>query len=67
MMMSTVKEVPPAYLRPGQLAQHLGVSEAAIWLWAKQKPQFPKPVRLGRRCTVWRVADVEKFMVAHQG
>ena len=37
--------------RPKQAAQFLGISMATYWRWCKDRPDFPKPLRLSTRCT----------------
>lgn len=39
--------------RPKQAAEFLGVGIATIWRWAKERADFPKPIRLSQRCTVF--------------
>jgi prophage regulatory protein len=39
--------------RPKQAAELLGVGIATIWRWAKERSDFPKPIRLSARCTVF--------------
>ena len=54
-------------LRPKQAAQMLGIGIATYWRWVKEKPDFPKPIRLSPRCSVtdlslliaWRDAQGE--------
>lgn len=44
-----------------QVSEMLGVSES--WTWAQlQQGAFPQPVRLGRRCTRWRLADIRAYV-----
>ncbi|MDP2024539.1 MAG: transcriptional regulator [Hydrogenophaga sp.] len=33
-----------------------------VWRRAKNDPTFPKPVKLGNRCTRFRVGDIRTFM-----
>jgi prophage regulatory protein len=40
-------------LRPRQAAQFLGIGESTFWRWAKERHDFPKPIKLGPRTTVW--------------
>lgn len=40
----------------------IDVHENTVWRRAKNDPSFPKPVKLGNRCTRFRVGDVRKFM-----
>jgi prophage regulatory protein len=55
-------------LRPAQAAKFLGIGESTFWRWAKEREDFPKPIRLGPRTTVfpldkltaWRDAQGQK-------
>lgn len=40
----------------------LDVHLNTVWRRAKNDPTFPKPVRLGSRCTRFRVGDIRTFM-----
>ncbi|WP_081618538.1 helix-turn-helix transcriptional regulator [Methyloversatilis universalis] len=40
-------------LRPAQAAAFLGIGRATLWRWAKERADFPKPLRLSARCTVF--------------
>lgn len=37
-----------------------GVS--TIWRRAKLEPDFPQPIRLGDRCTRWRMGDIRGWL-----
>ena len=39
--------------RPKQAAELLGVGIATVWRWTKERSDFPKPIRLSARCTVF--------------
>ena len=39
-----------------------GVS--TVWRRSKLEPDFPQPVRLGNKCTRWRVGDLRAFIEA---
>jgi prophage regulatory protein len=44
---------PTTSLRPKHAAEFLGIGESTFWRWAKERPDFPKPIRLGTRTTVF--------------
>ena len=39
--------------RPKQAAELLGIGIATLWRWTKERADFPKPIRLSQRCTVF--------------
>lgn len=45
-------------LRAADVAVVLGVSRATIWRWAAERGDFPRPMKLSPRVTVWRAADI---------
>jgi predicted DNA-binding transcriptional regulator AlpA len=40
----------------------LDAGESTIWRRAKLESGFPKPVKLGKKCTRWKVGDIRAFM-----
>ena len=50
------------YIRVGKLATLLGVSRATIYRWIHSNPNFPKPIKLGEKSTVFDSAEVQKFI-----
>jgi prophage regulatory protein len=45
--------LPTTSLRPRQAAEFLGIGESTFWRWAKERADFPKPIKLGARTTVY--------------
>lgn len=45
--------LPSTSLRPAQAAKFLGIGASTFFRWAKQRPDFPKPIKLGSRTTVY--------------
>ena len=43
-------------IRPNQVLQLLPISKSTWWRECGRK--YPQPVRLGRRLTCWRLADI---------
>jgi len=41
-------------VRPKDAAALLGIGPATLWRWA-HRPDFPKPIKLSPRCTVFAV------------
>jgi len=54
------------YCRDIDLSKRFGVDRCTIWKWVREG-QFPKPVKLSRGCTRWRLADVEAWENARAG
>ncbi|WP_082807047.1 AlpA family phage regulatory protein [Collimonas pratensis] len=48
------KESPQdKYISVKQVSEILGIGVSTCWLWMKSKPEFPKPMRSGKRYTKW--------------
>lgn len=45
----------------------LGIGRSSGWRRTKTEPGFPKPIRLGHRCTRFRVGDIRALMNAGIG
>lgn len=43
-----------------------GIAVSTAWRRAKLEPDFPKPVRLGRRCTRFRLGDIRRFLTERE-
>lgn len=48
----------PKSIRPKQAAKYLGIALSTYWRWVKERPDFPKPIRLSARCTVADLGDL---------
>lgn len=55
-----------AYSRPAQSAVHLQIGVSTLWKWVKEKPDFPQPIKLSPRVTVFRIADLDAFIARQQ-
>ena len=52
--------VTTTYLNVEQVAERYGVSTASILRW-RRDGDFPAPVKVGKGCTRWRLADLEEY------
>ena len=52
-----------ALLQIATVKHQTGLSPATIWRKVAAK-EFPQPVRLGKRCTRWKAADVRAWISA---
>lgn len=50
------------YLRAASLARLLGVHRSTLWRWAKELPDFPKPMKVTEGVTLWRVEEVQAWL-----
>lgn len=72
-MQAQIKHTLPdnGYVRMSQLATNKAKGIVGIlpfgssWIWTKQSiGEFPKPVKVSARVTVWRVEDVRAYLKA---
>ena len=59
--MSSSGVVPKDLWTVRDVARCLSVSERTVWRWAALG-RLPAPVRLQRRSTRWRVADIRRYL-----
>ncbi len=39
--------------RPKEAATLLGIGTATLWRWCREREDFPRPIKLSPRCTVF--------------
>lgn len=49
-------------LRPSKAAEHLGIGVSTFWRYAKEIPDFPKPVKLSSRCTIFFESELNAWL-----
>ena len=42
----------------------LDAGDSTVWRRAKLESDFPQPIRLGTKCTRWKVGDIRAFIAA---
>lgn len=53
-------------LRPKDAAERLGISLSSLYRWAKDRPDFPRIIKLGPRTSGWRVEDLDAWLSTQQ-
>lgn len=43
------------------VAKFFRISVKTLWVWIRDKPDFPKPIKIGRGL-IWRKADIEEYI-----
>lgn len=56
-----VKPITGPSARPRQAAQLFGVHVSTVWRWVSERPDFPKPRKVGPRTTVFDTAELIAF------
>lgn len=53
-------------LRLRDVCDRVHVGKSTVWRWVSEG-RFPRPIRLGARCTVWRQSDLDAWMADPAG
>ena len=59
------KQSNQGYARPTEAAKHFGVCKTTLWRWSK-RPDFPQPSKIGRKITLFNIAEVDKWIKSHR-
>ena len=60
------KEVPrpPRFARAKAVCSHFQIARSTLWLWAKTRPGFPKPLKAGEKVTLFDIHAIEDYLKA---
>ncbi|MEJ5126504.1 AlpA family phage regulatory protein [Comamonas sp. MYb21] len=48
-------------IRPKAAAEFLGIGVSTLWRWSKDRSDFPKARKLGPRCTVFSIIELQNW------
>jgi prophage regulatory protein len=54
--------LPRRYLRSEKAAKKLDIGLSTFWLKSKNDPDFPQPIKLGPKTTVWVEEEIDRYM-----
>jgi predicted DNA-binding transcriptional regulator AlpA len=57
----------PQYARAKKAAAHFQISVSSLWSWVKNRDNFPKPLRAGRRTTLFDIGAIDAFLKSDGG
>ncbi|MAU53197.1 MAG: AlpA family transcriptional regulator [Roseovarius sp.] len=49
------------YLSDEQLGERYGVNRVSIWRWHRERPDFPRVIKLTPGCARWRLSEIEAW------
>lgn len=49
------------YLSDHDLAERYGVARPTVWRWHRERPDFPRAIRLTPGCTRWKLSQIENW------
>lgn len=55
------------FLRVGGVAAKLGIGVSSVWRLIHTEGNFPRPIKLSQRVTVWEETEIEAYMAEKAG
>lgn len=55
------------YVRASSLARQLGIHRSTLWRWVKEKPSFPRPLKITEGVTLWSIEEVQAWLQQQGG
>lgn len=49
------------FLSDQDLAKRWGIARPTVWRWHRERPDFPRVVKLTPGCARWRLSDIERW------
>lgn len=59
-----MKQTSNKMVRPKDAAEKLGIGLSTLWSKAKNQADFPKPIKIGLRTTVFYEKDLDSYIAA---
>lgn len=56
--------MPDKYLSDTDIAKRYGIARPTVWRWHRERPEFPRAIRLTPGCTRWKLSDIEAWETA---
>ncbi len=50
--------MPDTYLADTTLAERYGIARNTVWRWHRERPDFPRAVKLSPNCTRWKLSEI---------
>ena len=50
------------FARAKGACQHFQIARSTLWLWVKERPGFPKPLKAGERVTLFDLGAIEEYL-----
>ena len=49
------------YKRTNEVCKIFSISKSTLYRYAKEKPDFPKPIKASPKITLWDIAEIEEY------
>lgn len=46
------------YLSDTDIANRYGIARVTVWRWHRERPEFPRAIRLTPGCTRWKLSEI---------
>jgi len=63
-MSATLPYRPPRFARAKAVCLHFQIARSTLWMWAKTRPGFPKPLKAGQKVTLFDIHAIEEYLKA---
>ena len=50
--------MPETYLSDTDIAERYGIARPTVWRWHRERPDFPRAIRLTPGCTRWKLSQI---------
>lgn len=56
--------MPQTYLTDTDIADRYNIARPTVWRWHRERPDFPRAIRLTAGCTRWKLSEIEIWETA---
>lgn len=60
--MKLIPKKTTCYKRPKETAEHFCIGLSTLWLWTKTRLDFPQPIKMGARVTLFDINAIEAWL-----
>ncbi len=56
--------MPETYLTDTDIAKRYCIARPTVWRWHRERPDFPRAIRLTPGCTRWKLSEIDAWETA---
>lgn len=53
------------YARAKEVCKHFRICQSTLWNWTKTRTNFPQPLKVGRRVTLFDVVAIDSYLKSY--
>ena len=53
--------MPDTYLSDKDLSDRYRITRNTVWRWHRERPDFPRAVKLSPNCTRWKLSEISAW------